>query len=88
MNVKQLEAQLQEEGFRRTFVWQDGPHAEYPDHKHAGETAHFILDGELTLTSEGKTATYKKGERVDVPANTVHSAKIGPHGCRYLIGEK
>lgn len=88
MNVKALENQLHAEGFRHTFLWQDGPHAFYPDHTHAGETAHIILDGEMSLTQEGTTGTYKKGDRVDVPANAVHCAKMGPHGCRYLIGEK
>ena len=28
------------------------------------------------------------GERCDVPAGAVHSARMGPQGCRYLIGEK
>ena len=40
------------------------------------------------MTSEGTTRTFRAVERFDVPANTVHSAKIGPAGCRYMIGEK
>ena len=32
--------------------------------------------------------TYRAGERCDVPAQAVHSARMGPQGCRYLIGEK
>jgi mannose-6-phosphate isomerase-like protein (cupin superfamily) len=83
-----LEAELHREGFLHTFVWQDGPGAFYPDHTHGGETAHIILEGEMTLTQNGETRTYQAGERVDVPAGAVHSAKMGPRGCRYLIGEK
>jgi mannose-6-phosphate isomerase-like protein (cupin superfamily) len=85
---KSLERQLQAEGFLRTYVWQDGPNAFYPDHTHAVETAHIILDGEMTLTQSGDTQTFKVGDRCDVPAGAVHSAKMGPHGCKYLIGEK
>ena len=85
---KSLERQLHGEGFLHTYVWQDGPHAFYPDHTHAVETAHIILDGEMTLTQGGETHTYCAGERCDVSAGAVHSAKMGPLGCRYLIGEK
>ncbi len=85
---KSLERQLQSEGFSHTYVWQDGPNASYPDHTHATETAHIVLDGEITLTQGGETRTFRVGERCDVPAGAVHSAKTGPRGCRYLIGEK
>ncbi len=88
MNTKDWEKKLHEEGFSRTYVWQDGPRAFYPDHTHAMTTAHVILDGEMTLTSHGEIRTYKVGERCDVPADTVHSARMGPQGCRYLIGEQ
>jgi mannose-6-phosphate isomerase-like protein (cupin superfamily) len=83
-----LERGLHQEGFLRTYVWQDGPNAFYPDHTHAEETAHIILAGEMTLTQGGETRTYGAGERCDVPAGAVHSAKMGPRGCRYLIGER
>lgn len=83
-----LERQLHQEGFLHTYVWQDGPNAFYPDHTHATETAHIILHGEMALTQGGETRAYRVGERCDVPAGAVHSAKMGSTGCRYLIGEK
>jgi len=87
MDVRQLESQLRAEGFSHTFVWQDGPNAYYPDHTHGGLTAHIILDGEMTLTVGGASKSYRVGDRCDVGAGEVHSAKMGPSGCRYLIGE-
>jgi quercetin dioxygenase-like cupin family protein len=88
MGAKILEEQLRREGFAHTYVWQDRPGAEYPDHTHPVETAHIILEGEMTLTTNGESRTYRSGERCDVPAGAVHSARMGPHGCRYLIGER
>jgi mannose-6-phosphate isomerase-like protein (cupin superfamily) len=88
MNEKALEKKLHDEGFSRTFIWQDGPSADYPDHTHAVETAHIILSGEMTLTIGGASRTYRAGERCDVPAGATHSAHMGPRGCRYLIGER
>ena len=85
---KSLERHLQGEGFLHTYVWEDGPNAFYSDHTHAVETAHIILDGEMTLTMNGDSRTYRAGERCDVPAGAVHSAEMGPSGCRYLIGER
>ena len=89
MSQPSPEQQLRDEGFRHVYVWQDGPHASYADHTHAVDTAHIILDGEMTLTCRGSTETYRAGERPpDVPAGAVHSARMGPRGCRYVIGEK
>ena len=88
LSDRDLRRQLESEGFSDTYVWQDGPHAHYPDHTHAGLTAHIILDGEMTLTMAGESKTYAVGDRCDVPAGAVHSARMGPRGCRYVVGEK
>ncbi len=42
----------------------------------------------MTLSTAGETRTYRAGERCDVPAGAAHSARMGPRGCRYLVGEK
>ena len=88
MDEEELARTLKQEGFRQTYVWQDAPNASHPDHKHPTETAHIILSGEMTLTMDGKSRTYRVGERCDVPAGAMHSARMGPGGCRYLIGER
>jgi quercetin dioxygenase-like cupin family protein len=88
LGESQLRKQLESEGFAHTFVWQDAPASYYPDHTHAGITAHIILDGEMTLAMRGKSQTYRVGERCDVPAGAAHSAQMGLDGCRYLVGEK
>lgn len=88
MNPIDWENKLRQEGFSNFFVWRDDSNVYYPDHTHPTTTAHVILEGEMTLTANGKTQTYKAGDRCDVPAHTIHSARIGPRGCQYLIGEK
>jgi mannose-6-phosphate isomerase-like protein (cupin superfamily) len=88
MKENELIAQLRREGFSHTYVWEDGPNACYGDHTHPVEAAHIVLRGEITLTMNGRSNTYSEGDRCDVPANAVHSAIVGPKGCRYLIGER
>jgi len=79
MNSSEFERQLHTEGFRTVYAWEDAPHAFYPNHQHPMDTAHIILDGEMTITCGRSTNTYKVGERPpDVPAGAVHSARMGP----------
>ena len=87
-NEETLHRQLKSEGFRRTYAWEDAPNTFYPEHTHPTETAHIVLSGELALTMNGNTCVYRSGERCDVPAGVTHSARMGPAGCRYLIGER
>jgi mannose-6-phosphate isomerase-like protein (cupin superfamily) len=88
MDAREWERTLRAEGFSHVFTWQDGPGADYPDHTHEMLTAHVILDGQMELTLNGQTRIYKAGERCDVPAGAVHSARMGLAGCRYIVGEK
>ena len=88
VDLKSLERQLHDEGFLHTYVWQDGPNAFYPDHTHATETAHIILDGEMTLTQGGATRTYGVGRTLRCSRGRGAFRAMGPRGCRYLIGEK
>jgi quercetin dioxygenase-like cupin family protein len=88
MNEQEIMRRLRKEGFSQTYVWEDRPNASYPEHVHVSETAHVILQGELRLSMAGETKTFREGERCDVPAGAVHSAKTGSRGCRYIIGER
>jgi len=88
MEDKDLAQQLIQEGYVHLYVWEDGPNVDYPEHQHRAESAHIILNGEMSMTLNGETKIYRAGERFDLPAGVRHSAKTGPHGCRYLIGER
>jgi quercetin dioxygenase-like cupin family protein len=61
MDEKKLAFALKQEGFGHTYVWQDAPNTSYPIHTHATETAHIILEGEMTLTIGAESRTYKSG---------------------------
>ena len=88
MEEKELAEQLILEGYFHLYVGEDGPDVEYSEHTHRAESAHIILEGEMSMTMNGETRTYHRGERCDLPAGIMHSAKTGPQGCRYLIGER
>ncbi len=79
---------LASEGFSDIYIWHDDANVEYPDHLHEKITAHVILSGGMELNDHGHVKILKAGERFDIKAGTTHSAKIGPDGCRYVVGEK
>ena len=87
MDEEKLMEKLKEEGFERVYVWEDSPNAYHPNHTHSTETAHIIVKGAIDIVLYGKTYKLKEGDCLDVPANKVHSARVGKEGCRYIIGE-
>ena len=84
---EEVEEMLLKEGFAEVYTWTDGPNMFYGEHKHESKTAHIIIDGRMEIAMNGETNIYHPGDRIDVPANTVHTAKMGPKGCTYVIGE-
>jgi mannose-6-phosphate isomerase-like protein (cupin superfamily) len=88
MDEQLLTKQLQDEGFDDVYVWEDEPEMNYPPHQHPDVSAHIILAGEITVTVDGKTTTYKPGDRFDIQGKTPYSALVGAEGCKYLVGEK
>lgn len=79
-------AQLEKEGFTSVSEEQDAPGTVYPEHAH-GKAAFYITDGSITFTVNGDTTELKAGDRLDIPANTTHSAVVGPEGAIYILGE-
>ncbi len=88
MDARAIAERLRAEGYGHVFAWEDAPGAVYPTHSHAGETAHVVLSGEIAITTAAGTRTYRSGDRFDVPADEAHSARVGPEGCRYVVGER
>lgn len=84
---EEAEKRLREEGFAEVYTWTDGPNTYYGEHKHETKTAHIIIDGRMEITMDGETNIFHTGDRIDIPSNTVHTAKMGPKGCTYVIGE-
>ncbi|HUZ93185.1 MAG TPA: cupin domain-containing protein [Candidatus Paceibacterota bacterium] len=87
MELEEAKRKLYEEGFERAYVQDDPPGMDRPAHAHDAKTVLIVLDGGMKINMQEKTNTLKPGYRFDVPAHEIHSAKIGPKGCRYLVGK-
>jgi len=88
MEVDDIAAQLRSEGFTEVYTWHNAPGDIYPMHIHDDVTAHVVLQGSLILEIDGVEREYGETERFDIPERLQHSARFGPTGCTYIIGEK
>ena len=82
-----LRARLERDGFS-PFAWTDGPRAHYTPHAHDHDESIWVVEGEITFGAEGRSLRLGPGDRLMLPAGTVHTADAGPAGATYLIGER
>ncbi|HTY40014.1 MAG TPA: cupin domain-containing protein [Candidatus Paceibacterota bacterium] len=87
MTEAEVVEQLKREGFKSVYAMDDGPGVTYDDHTHPVTVAHVIIKGEMMLTLGKEKHQLRVGDRLDIPAQAVHAAIMGPAGCRYVIGE-
>ena len=82
-----LAARLAADGFE-SFAWTDPPDADYSAHSHDHDESLWVIEGEITFGAEGKELHLGPGDRLMLPKGTVHTARAGRRGARYLIGER
>ncbi|MCA9351152.1 hypothetical protein KC929_00045 [Patescibacteria group bacterium] len=83
---EKLKTQLQDE-YPIVYEWHDGPNVEYEEHEHQGRVSFYVVEGSVTFM-DGIDRTVSAGERFDVPPKVKHSAKVGPEGCTYIVGQE
>lgn len=66
--------------------WSNGPHYQYTPHTHPYHKVLYVLRGGITfeLPEQGEVLTLAPGDRLDLPAGTVHRARVGPEGVTCL----
>jgi len=64
------------------YLWSNGPYDVYSAHTHSYNKVIYVVQGSITfgLPGLGKQFTLKTGDRLDLPAGTVHDAHVGPQG--------
>ena len=65
--------------------WRDAPGESYQPHKHDVDQALYVVEGTLELEADGTLHHLEPGDKLELPAFTVHSAKA-PEGAVYIIG--
>ena len=72
------------------YSWSNGPGDRYAAHSHSYEKVLYCVEGSITfaLESEGRLLELNTGDRMVLPAGTVHSAAVGPSGCTCIEGKR
>jgi len=72
----------------RVIDWADGPDDRYAPHAHDYDKALVVIEGSITfrLVGPGTSFELRAGDRLDLPARTIHAAEVGADGVRCLEG--
>jgi quercetin dioxygenase-like cupin family protein len=72
------------------YSWSNGPGDTYAAHAHGYDKVLYCVEGSITfvLEGEGRSMELHAGDRLDLPAGTVHAAVVGPDGCVCIEGHR
>ena len=72
------------------YSWSNGPFDIYAAHTHSFHKVIYVVEGNITfgLPEFGKQVALKAGDRLDLPAGTIHDAQVGAQGVVCLEGHK
>jgi quercetin dioxygenase-like cupin family protein len=72
------------------YSWSNGPGDRYAAHNHSFEKVLYCVDGSITfvLENEGRRVELEPGDRMVLPAGTMHSAVVGGSGCTCIEGHR
>ena len=81
----ELEARLRDEGLD-PGAWSNGAHDRYAAHDHGYDKVLVCAAGSIRfgLPARGETVELAAGDRLDLPAGTVHDALVGAGGVTCL----
>jgi len=72
------------------YRWSNQPFDSYSAHKHDFHKVIYVVNGSITFTLPilKKQIELHVGDRLDLPAGVVHSAKVGAEGVVCLEGHR
>lgn len=84
-----VEAQMASEGLG-FYRWSNGPGDIYGAHDHPYHKIIYVVSGAITfgLPERGESVALSAGDRLYLPAGTVHDAVVGPKGVVCLEAHK
>jgi quercetin dioxygenase-like cupin family protein len=56
-------------------------------HTHDFSASVYVLEGEISVTTDTETTTCRAGDTFTLPAGTSHHESVGGDGVRFLIGK-
>lgn len=86
--LAELKTMLREEGLQ-CELYSDPPRMKYGRHKHNFDDFLVIVAGKMKIGTDAGAWIMNPGDRLDLPANTVHWAEVvGKEEVKYLSAAK
>jgi len=88
-SLDEMRETLKDEGYEGIHTFRDAPGTQYAHHEHDFIEVRWIYRGEITFGIGEKKITLEPGDRVDIPAHTLHKARMHPDkGAAYICASK
>jgi quercetin dioxygenase-like cupin family protein len=88
MDRARFEAELREEGYAEIIERRMDANTVNPEHAHEFDARLLVLDGIMTIASEGAERSYRPGDTFTMRAGCRHTERSGPDGASYLAGRR
>ena len=88
MDRTAFETELRHQGYAEMVDRRMDANALNPEHSHEFDARLLILEGAMTIASEGAERTYSAGDTFSMTAGCRHAEQCGPQGVRYLAGRR
>ena len=83
-----FETELREQGYAEVVDRRMEANALNAEHAHEFDARLLVLEGTMTITTEGAERIYRAGDTFTMGAGCRHSERSGPEGARYLAGRR
>ena len=83
MDRTAFETELRAQGYGEVVDRRMEANALNPEHAHEFDARLLVLEGAMTIVSEGKDRVYRAGDTFEMSAGCRHSEQCGPEGARY-----
>src|SRR5689334_24012055 len=84
----QFEQKLRASGYPEIRTNQLPANCHNDEHAHAWDVHALVLEGDITLTVEGKAKKYGAGDEFTMTKGCKHIEDVGPQGVKYLVGRR
>ena len=88
MDRATFETELRAQGYGEVVDRQMEAAVVNPEHAHEFDARLLVLEGAMTIASEGAERTYQTGDTFAMAAGCRHAERAGPEGARYLAGRR
>ncbi len=86
-HTEEIAEEIKKEGFDPIYI-NDPPGHLYPPHSHPETKLLVFLEGEMEVKVKDEKYDCSAGDKLIIPGNRDHSAKVGPQGCAFFWSEK